>query len=192
MQRAEVWLYGLSPTNAAAEVHMDRLESVLSHLWYRLADEGVHWRCKWQKSTNSALSHKTLHTTTNNTRERRPYTRMGTTNTHATPDRPYTRMGTTNTYPTPGNTTSNLSRGLLSLGRVDTVFKVVWWGSCNYHLLRGSHDWPKENSPLQRAYLLERVRAWMLQMGKVWKVLENVWWWSREQSMREGFIGIHG
>ena len=141
MQRAEVWLYGLSPTNAAAEVHMDRLESVLSHLWYRLADEGVHWRCKWQKSTNSALSHKTLHTTTNNTRERRPYT----------------RMGTTNTYPTPRNTTSNLSRGLLSLGRVDTVFKVVWWGSCNYHLLRGSHDWPKENSPLQRAYLLERV-----------------------------------
>ena len=49
MQRAEVRLYGLSNAAAAIEVHMETLGSVLSHLWHRLADEGVHWRCHWQK-----------------------------------------------------------------------------------------------------------------------------------------------
>ena len=42
----------------------------------------------------------------------------------------------TNTHPT-----SNMSRGMLSLGNLDKVFKVVWWRNCNYHLYRRSKDW---------------------------------------------------
>ena len=49
MQRAEVRLYGLSNAAAAIEVQMETLGSVFSHLWYRLADEGVHWGCNRQK-----------------------------------------------------------------------------------------------------------------------------------------------
>ena len=84
-----------------------------------------------------------IHTSTMEYSGTQPFTNshpstMEYSSTH--PARPSTcsNMGAaiTNTHPT-----SNMSRGMLSLGNLDKVFKVVWWRNCNYHLYRRSKDW---------------------------------------------------
>merc|ERR1719295_414122 len=99
-------------------------------------------------------------TTAANTHPTHPITNMvayndtTTTNTH--PTHPFTNNimaraftntsynmenHSTNTNTIMDTTTPTMSRGLLSLGILDSVFKEVWWGDYNYHLYRRSYDW---------------------------------------------------